>query len=173
MALAAALKPHGVMLGIEIDATASAREDHAMSFIASFDALVQLVKMCVGDNIGVVADLWQIHVGGGDVEQLGLLSAKEIAAVILSDIASDVPLDQASETHRLLPGETGVIDTVRALTVLAEMGYDGPISPRADRAGLGESGRDTVVKNVAERINDLWTQAGLNSKGRLAAPVRN
>ena len=93
-----------------------------MSFIASFDALVKLVKMCVGDNIGVVADLWQIHVGGGDVEQLSLLAPNQIAAVVLSDIAADVAADQADESHRLLPGESGVIDSVRALGLLAEMG---------------------------------------------------
>ncbi|MCA9246944.1 MAG: sugar phosphate isomerase/epimerase [Planctomycetales bacterium] len=172
-ALADVLKPHGVMLGLEFDAVAASRENRAMSFLASFDALVQLVKMCVADNVGVVADLWQIYVGGGDLEQLGLLSPDKIAAVVLSDLPVDADLEQIDESQRLLPGETGCIDAVRALTMLAEMGYEGPLVPKVSREHLGEGGRDALVKTVADRLSDLWKQAGLSSKGRLVSPVKS
>lgn len=167
--IAEVLAPHGIRLGLEFEATPSVRAGRAFQFIHSLDALIQLAKMAVADNVGVSVDLWQLHVCGGSLDQIKQLKAEQIIAVFLADIAADVNLEEVDTTAQLLPGETGVIDSVSALIMLAELGYDGPVTPRASIESLGGISRDAKGKLAAERLDELWQKAGLNARGKLAA----
>ena len=165
------LAQHGVMLGLEFDAVASRREGKAFEFIHSLDALIQLVKACATENVGIVADLWQIHVGGGRFEELTSLPVEKLVGVILSDIGADVNLEEADETARQLSEEPGEIEIAAVLSQLAEMEYLGPITPKIDRDSFGGVKRDAIVKTTAKRLENLWKEAGLNPQGKLEAVV--
>ena len=66
----------------------------------------------------------------------------------------------------MLPGETGVIDTAAALVALAEMGYDGPVTPAPDKSQLRGMRRDAIVKAAGEKLDAVWKRAGLNAVGK-------
>jgi sugar phosphate isomerase/epimerase len=164
------LEPRGIRLGLEFEASSDLRQGRAFQFIHSLDAVVQLVKSSAAKNAGVVVDPWQMHVAGSSLDELSVLEADQIVALYLSDIPAGANLEQVDESARLLPGEEeGGIDSVAALSRLAEMGYDGPVTPRADRERYQELGREALVRLAASRLDELWQAAGLDASGQAAA----
>jgi len=168
--IADVLKPHNIRLGLEFRAPAKLREGRAFQFIHTFDALQLLVKSTTGGNLGVVVDLWEMYASGTGLDVVKGLTNDQIVAVYLSDAPADTAAESLEETAMLLPGEEeGAIDSAAALVALAELGYDGPIIPRANRKALEQQSRDGIVKLAGERIDQLWKAAGLNAKGQLSA----
>lgn len=167
--ICALLEPHGMQLGLALQAGHEQRRGRAFQFIHTFDALVQLAKMAPVDNVGVVLDLWDLHVSGGSLEEIKTLEPSELVAVVLSDIAPGIDSEEADESTRQLPGESGVIDSVAALTMLAEIGYEGPVSLKASPESLAGVSRDDKVQQAADRFKQLWSDAGLNASGKVIA----
>lgn len=165
--IAEALAPHGVRIGLELDATAGSRQGRAFQFIHDFDALRQLAK-ALPANVGVVVDPWQMQVAGADLDAIKSLTNNEIVAVYLSDLPEEADLETVDATSRLLPGETGAIDAPAVLTALVELGYDGPVTPRAYRKALEEQSREAIVKLAGERIEAAWKGANLDENGQFA-----
>jgi sugar phosphate isomerase/epimerase len=163
------LAPAGIRLGIEFVAPAAARKDRAFQFIHTFDAVVTLVNMIRAPNIGAVIDPWQIHAAGSSLDDVRKLSADRIVAAYLSDAPPDADPAALTEGDRHLPGETGKIDSAAILTTLAEIGFDGPISPRAHRDRLAGMRREQIVKLAGERVDQAWKAAGLSPAGKLVA----
>ena len=157
----------GVRLGVEFVAAQSQPEPRAFQFINSFDQLVTLVNMISQTNLGIVFDLYQVYVAGNTLDDLKKLSPERIVAVYLSDAPADPSREELAANQRLLPGETGVIDSAQALTFLAELEYDGPVSPAADREQTQALKRDDLVRLAAERLDTAWKSAGLDPEGKL------
>jgi sugar phosphate isomerase/epimerase len=166
------LAADGMRLGIEFVASANARKNRAFQFIHSFDAVAMLVNMVRAPNIGAVIDPWQIIAAGSHLDEIRKLSADRIVAVSLSDAPADVDPTALGESDRLLPGETGQIDSAAILTMLAEIGFDGPVSPRAHRNRLAGMRRDQIVKLAGERVDQAWKAANLSPAGKLLPAKR-
>ena len=163
-----ALAPFKMQLGVEFLAPAEHRKDRAYQFIHSFDALVMLVSMVRATNVGVVADAWQIHAAGSSPADLRKLNGQRIAAAVVSDAPADIAPADLAERDRLLLGETGAIDTAAFLTLLGELGFDGPVTPRAHRSRVEGMRRDQLVKLAGSRLDDAWKAAHLTASGKLA-----
>ena len=161
--VAQVLMQHKVMLGLEFNALAEARAGAAFEFIKTFDELRKLASAVGVDGVGVVVDMFNWYVGGGTMDQITSLSAKQVVSVQLCDVPADIPADKLTAKNRLLPGETGVIDSVAIVKWLTSIGYDGPVTARPDRSRFPKTGRMQIVKMVAESLDDIWTQAGLPS----------
>jgi len=142
-------------LGIGFQASPALRQGRAFQFIHTFDALVQLVKSVVAENVGVVVDTWQLHISGETFDVLRSLTEGQMAALVLSDIPADVDLETVDESFRLLPGDTGVIDNGSAVTIAKELGFDGPVTARASRKSFTDTRRDRVVRLVRERLDAI------------------
>ncbi len=167
--ISAILEPRGITMGLEFLAPAALRKSKAFQFIHTFDDLVQLAKASASDHVGVVVDLWHLHVSGGTLEPLAGFDPNRIVAVYLSDIPADVNIEEVTEDCRELPGQTGVIDCSAALTTLAEMGYDGPVAARVKRGSLHGKKRDGIVRTVRDRFTEIWAAAGLEPARSLPA----
>ena len=78
----------------------------------------------------------------------------------MSVVVADAPADKVAaalgDADRLLPGENGTIDVPAALAALAEIGYDGPITPSVAAAHNKGMKREQIVKTAGDRL----TQAG-------------
>jgi sugar phosphate isomerase/epimerase len=153
------LGAHDIRLGLEFQAPSHLRKGRAFQFIHSFEALVQLVKSVANEHVGAVVDLWHLHVGGGQIDEIRQLPAARIVAAYLSDVPPDADLEQLEEKSRALPKETGVVDSAACLRILAELGFDGPVTPKANRASLQGMRRDAIVKLARARMDDLWKEA--------------
>jgi sugar phosphate isomerase/epimerase len=165
------LEPAGVQLGIGVRAVAALRKGRAFQFIHELDALLLLLNMVGAPNLGILVDVWELWLAGASVENLRGLSAKQIVALQLADLPLDLPPAETTEAHRLLPGSTGKIDCVSVLATLGELGYDGPVTVKADRSAYGSTRRDRIVKQAGEVLDKLWKAAGLTPAGKPAVAV--
>jgi sugar phosphate isomerase/epimerase len=168
----AALAPHGVRVGLEFVAPACHRQGRSFEFIHDLDALLTLVGMAGQANVGVALDLWQVHLAGGNLDALRRLSAGQIVSVCVADAPADLTAQTATDTERLLPGETGVIDTAAALAALAELGYEGPVTPCPHPDRFKGQKRDAIVRQTGQALDAAWTAAGLNPAGKLVPQVK-
>jgi sugar phosphate isomerase/epimerase len=161
--VAQVLAKHQIKLGLEFNALADARAGAAFEFIHNFDELRKLASGVGVPGVGVVIDLFNWRVGGGTMEQITSLPAEQVVSVQLCDVPDDIAADKLTNKNRLLPGESGVIDSVQIVRWLSSIGYDGPVTARPDRSRFPKTGRMQIVKMVAESLDDVWTQAGLPS----------
>lgn len=170
--VAQALAAHGIRLGVGFDAAPDARRDRAFEFIHSAEATAMLVGMAGASNLGLIVDLWQIFAAGGSFDAVRKLPAQQIVAVRLADAKTGTQPGDAAAESRVLPGETGVIDAVAALTALAELGYDGPVTPTAHPSRFAGQGRQAILKAARESLDAVWKGAGLTPSGKLAAVAK-
>jgi sugar phosphate isomerase/epimerase len=164
--IAGVLAPQSIRLGVGFSASADARHDKAVEFVHDLDALLLLLSTVAAKNVGIVVDLWDLHVSQGTLAPLRKGPPERIVAVRVAD-AGEPAADGSTEPARLLPGESGAIDTAAALVALAEMGYDGPVTPAPGPNTRGLR-RDAYVKAAGERLDAAWKAAGLNAAGKLA-----
>jgi len=170
--LGKALEPHNIRLGVSFSSDASLRKDRAFEFIHGLDTLQLLLSSVSARNVGFVVDLFDLHVAGGTVDDLRKIGAAKLVGVLLADAPADTPASECLPAQRMLPGEGSGIDSSAALVLLAELGYDGPITPTAHPDQLKGLRREAAVKRVGEAVDSVWKAAGLNSLGKLAPAAK-
>jgi sugar phosphate isomerase/epimerase len=164
------LAPHGIMLGLAIVPEASAREGREHGFIHTHEALLGLVAVA-HPSVGAVIDAWALHVAGESPAVIGNVPAGRIVEVRVSDAPRDVAAAALAHDQRLIPGETGAIDCAAVLRAARDAGFDGPVTPWADRTTLAGRSRERIVRLTGERMEALWRQADLPIVPRWFTPV--
>jgi len=167
-ATAQILEEHGIELGVGFAATADSRGDHQFEFIRNFNSLQLLLGMVGSKNVGVVVDLFELWACGASWDDVAASGAK-VTAVFLADVAADASPEAAARTLRLLPNETGTIDSVAPLTALAGVRYDGPVVPKPHADRFRGMSRAAVCKLTGEKLTEVWTAAGLTPVRRQPA----
>lgn len=165
------LAPHDITLGLAIRPEAEAREGKAFQFIHTFEGLIGLV-MVAHERIGAVADAWAFHITGEPLDLIGKLPAGRLVEVRLSDAPREGTAAELTPAQRLMPGDTGVISMAAMLTAAKAAGFDGPVTPWADRATLVGRGREKIVKVAGDRLEAAWKEAGLPIVPRWFTPVQ-
>lgn len=165
------LEPLGMRLGVGFQAAAELRQGKQFQFIHDFNSLQMLLGMVGNKSLGVVVDLWQLYVcGAPDVYQK--LSVEQILSVQLADAPQQPAASELPLKARLLPGESGAIDSAAVLAWLAEKGYQGPVTPAAHGSRFAGMKREASVKLAGEKLDQVWKAAGLNPAGKLAMVKR-
>jgi len=162
------LEASGIRLGIGFRAADDLRRSRAYQFIHELDALSLLIKMIDAPNVGMLLDVWDVHVSGGSTESIRELSSEQIVAVRVADMPEDAPAEEVTEAFRILPDPTGRIDVPAYLAALAETGYDGPVTPAPARNTLRGMRRDPIVQKAGKSLGDAWEAAGLTVDGKLS-----
>lgn len=164
------LAPHGIMLGLNVRPEAEAREGKTNQFIHTFEGLLGLVAVA-HDRVGAIADAWALHVTGEPLDMIARVPKGRLVEVRLSDAPRDVPAAEMNHTHRLMPGDTGVIPMGAVLSQAKAAGFDGPVTPWADRSTLVGRGREKIVRLAGDRLEAAWKEAGLPIAPRWFTPV--
>jgi sugar phosphate isomerase/epimerase len=164
------LDARGVSLGLAIAPEAEAREGKAHQFIHTFEGLVGLVTAS-HQRIGVVVDAWALHITGEPLESIAKVPKGRIVEVRLSDAPRDVPAGELQHVHRLMSGDTGVINMAAVLKQAEQAGFDGPVTPWAERSTMVGRGREKIVKLAGDRLEAAWREAGLPIVPRWFTPV--
>lgn len=157
-----------IQLGVGFLAPAVCRGERAYPFVRTAEEMLLLLRTVGSSNVGLALDTWHWHLGGGTAEQLRALTGDKIVDVRLSDAAEGLTADEAEPSARQLPSDAGAVDNAALLTVLAQLGYDGPVTPVADASQLAGRSRDEIVKTASAAFDQVWKAAGLNQAGRLA-----
>jgi sugar phosphate isomerase/epimerase len=160
--ICAALHPAGVRLAVGFQAAENLRQNRAFQFIHELDSLSLLLNMVAAPNVGLLLDIWDVVAGGGSVDAVRKIPAGQIVAVQVADMPADVAAANLDDKSRLLPGaENGRVDVAALLTLLKELGYDGPITAKPSRTAFTSRRRDLVVKQTSEALDKVWRAAGV------------
>jgi sugar phosphate isomerase/epimerase len=166
--LADLLAGYEIRLGVGFLAPAACRPDSDYPFVRTAEEMLLLLRTIGSSNVGLALDTWHWHLGGGTVEQLSGLTDDQIVDVRLADAEPELTAGNAELSARRLPGEGEGVDNEAILTALAQLGYDGPATPVADKSRFAGCGRDQIVKMAGAAFDQVWKSAGLNQAGRLA-----
>ena len=164
------LAPRGIMLGLAVTPEAEAREGKAHAFIHTYEGLLGLVAVA-HERVGAVADAWALHVSGEPLAMIERTPRGRLVEVRLSDAPREAATTALSHAQRLMPGDTGVIDAAQVLVHARAAGFDGPVTPWADRATLAGRGREKIVRLAGDRLEAAWKGAGLPIVPRWFTPV--
>lgn len=164
------LASRGMHLGLAITPEADVREGRSHQFITTYDELLGLVG-AAHSQVGAVVDAWALHVTGESPDVIGRVPAGRIVEVRLSDAPREAAGRSLTHTQRLMPGETGVINTAAVLAAAKAAGFVGPVTPYADRSTLVGRGREKIVRLAGDRMEAAWRDAGLPIEPRWFMPV--
>ncbi len=153
----AVLNESGIRLAVGFRAAERYRRDRAFQFIHDLDALVMLLGMAAASNLGLLLDTWEVVAAGGSAESLRKLASDQIVAVQVAEMPSDVATADLDDKFRLLPGvENGRVDVAAFVSLLKEVGYQGPVTVKASRDAFANHNRESVVKQTAEALGKVW-----------------
>ncbi len=123
--VAAILKDHGLMLGLEFVAPKTKLVE-GIPFIHDMPGMLELCAEIDADACGLLLDSYHWYTSHATVDDILGLEARQIVHVHIND-AYPGPIDELLDLKRLLPGD-GVIDLTSFLRALRAVGYDGPVS---------------------------------------------
>ena len=113
--LASIAERHNVALAFEF----LGQKDCSVQTLELADEIVQKVNR---RNIGLVIDSFHFHTGGSTIKMIDALDPKRLFIFHIND-AEDLPLDQLTDAHRLLPG-LGILKLKDMIEAFKRIGYD-------------------------------------------------
>jgi len=172
ISIAKILEDQGIKLAIGFEAAEYLRKDCAFQFIHDLEALTLLVKMVGKPNVGILLDVWNVFVGGGNIDTIRGLQPEQIMAVQLAELPEGVSLADVDASSRVLPGEgDGRVDLVGTLEILGVTNYEGPITVVPSRGIFKTRRRDMIVKRTSFALDRIWQAAGLTPEGKPGGTV--
>ncbi|MGC3970023.1 MAG: hypothetical protein QM775_22665 [Pirellulales bacterium] len=127
-AVAKTLGEHGIQLGVGFTATPELRAGRAFEFIRNFDALKLLLGMVTEKNVGVAVDLFELWACDSAYQAVVEAGLKPVV-LFVADAPEGITPDDAVQTQRLLPTETGCIDSVGTYKASRPPASTGPSYP--------------------------------------------
>lgn len=118
----------------------------------------EVVRAAERDNVGLVFDTYHFYVGGSSWESLDQFDVDRLYIGHIND-AEDLPLEQLTDGHRLLPGE-GIFPLGRMLSRLHERGYDGAYAVEVMRPAYRERDPREYAQAALEATRRVLTAAG-------------
>jgi len=152
----------GCRLGLEFLGPKTLRTGRRYEFIHTLEGMMTLAGAIGTGNVGLLLDAYHLATSGGCVADLDQITAADIVTVHVNDAPAGIPMDEQMDQVRRLPMETGVIDLPAFLRKLADLGYDGPVTPEPFSRSLNElAGRDPVAaaEHTARSMDRMWAAA--------------
>ncbi|WP_246146058.1 sugar phosphate isomerase/epimerase family protein [Rubripirellula lacrimiformis] len=150
-----------IKLGIGFAAGKELEEGKEFPFIRNVEGFIALVKAVGSTNVGFYIDTWDWVVGDGAMDQLSELTADEIVAVRLCSLRPESDPATAKSNERVVPTQEGLLDHVKVITHLVEIGFTGPVSPGASGASYKGQTRESIVQRGQVALDEIFTAAGL------------
>jgi 2-keto-myo-inositol isomerase len=113
--LASIAERHNVSLAFEF----LGQKDCSVQTLELADEIVQKVNR---RNIGLVIDSFHFHTGGSTIKMIDAIDPKRLFIFHIND-AEDLPPDQLTDAHRLLPGQ-GILKLKEMIEAFKRIGYD-------------------------------------------------
>ncbi len=161
--IAEILAEHGCSLGIEFIGPKTSRARRKYEFIYTLEGMMDMAAKIGTGNVGLLLDAWHLYTSGGSVDDLDKITAKDVVTVHVNDAPEGLALEEQMDGDRRLPMETEVIDLPGFMRKLADMGYDGPVTPEpfSKRINAIEDPLE-AAKLAAFYMDKLWQAAGLS-----------
>jgi sugar phosphate isomerase/epimerase len=144
-----------VKIALNFLATPADRADAGFQFIHQADPIVLLISSVGKENVGLLLDAWHWWVGGGDLDKVRSLRGDQILNVRLADIPAGADYSAITAEQRVMPGEGGTIDSAALLSVLEELGFDGPVALAPNPEMFKGQKREATVSRASSVLDSL------------------
>jgi sugar phosphate isomerase/epimerase len=159
--IAQILAEHSCSLGLEFIGPKTLRDSMRYPFVYQMEEMLKLGEK-IGPNVGLLLDCWHWYTSGGTLEALHALQPAQVVYVHVNDAPTGIHRDEQKDEVRALPGETGVIAIADFLQALAQIGYDGPVTPEPFKKELGDLPFDeSRLTMVGASLDKIFSQAGI------------
>ncbi|HOZ46240.1 MAG TPA: sugar phosphate isomerase/epimerase family protein [Candidatus Hydrogenedentes bacterium] len=155
-AVAAVLREHGLMLGLEFVAPKT-KQVEGNPFVHDMPGMLELCAEIDAEACGLLLDSYHWYTSHAVVGDILKLEARQIVHVHIND-AYPGPIDELLDLKRLLPGN-GVIDLVSFLRALRTVGYDGPVSVETFDEELRRIGPEEAARRAGQATLALMKKA--------------
>lgn len=158
------LKDHGHRFGLEFIGPRTLRAGRRHGFIHTMDGMLTLCDAIDTGNVGLLFDVWHWYTSRSTLDDVRQLGAADVVYVHINDAPAGVDVLDQVDNRRCLPGETGVIPNGELLRILAEIGYDGPVTVEPFNQPLRElAERDPLAAAclTRESLDKVFGDAGL------------
>jgi sugar phosphate isomerase/epimerase len=153
--VAEVLAAHGCRLGLEFIGPRTMRASYRYGFVYSPAAMLSLAA-AIGPNVGLLLDAYHWYTAVGTPADIRGLRAEDIVYVHVNDAPAGVAVEEQLDQVRRLPGATGVIDIAGFLGALAEIGYDGPVTPEPFDKSLVALPPDQACALARAAMRKIW-----------------
>ncbi len=154
--VARVLENHKLRLGLEYVGPKTSWSSSRYPFVHSMAETKDLIAEINVPNVGFVLDSWHWYTAHESAADLRTLTAERIVAVDLNDAPAGIPVDEQRDSRRELPAATGVIDLATFLSVLVELGYDGPVRAEPFNRKLNEMATEEAVAATAKAMKKAF-----------------
>lgn len=142
----------GLRLGLEYIGPKTFWSTGRYPFVHSLGEARELIADSGATNVGLILDTYHWYTAGENADDLRVLSAADVVSVDINDARDDLERDSQQDLDRRLPSTTGVIDLDGFMTVLREIGYDGPVKVEPFMESLAERPIDEVLAEVSGQL---------------------
>jgi sugar phosphate isomerase/epimerase len=139
----------GIRFGIEFIGTPSLRRPNRHEFIHTLPGALALGARIGIPNVGLLMDT-------GTPADMRRLRGEQVVHAHVNDAPVGVALEELIDTERLLPGASGVIDARAFLTLLDEIGFDGPALVEPFNAEVRALAPEERVAAAATSLGSVW-----------------
>ena len=148
--LASIAERHNVALAFEF----LGQKDCSVQTLELADEIIQKVNR---RNIGLVIDSFHFYVGGSTIKMIDAIDPKRLFIFHIND-AEDLPLDQLTDAHRLLPGQ-GTLRLTELIEALRRIGYDQAASVETFRPEYWERDPFELARDAKAAVDKVLTSA--------------
>lgn len=175
--LASIFAENKVILGLYFSTYAEDRNERQYPFIQDVNGALALLQSCDSKSVGLLIDTFHWTVGKGTWEQLSSLNVPLVAGLNIADLSTVPDIKDSTAALKLIAGTHGTVDNVRFAKILAEKGYDGPVTSSPSSLNLGTITRDSIVSRAQDVLDSTLSSAGIQTQTRrpeiIAAQARS
>lgn len=162
--IAQVCRDNGITFGLEFLGPAKLQAIFTHKFVRTIHEMLTLID-AIGPGVGLVLDVWHLYTSGGSSADLAKVPASvPVVYAHLDDAPPGIAREEQSDGNRLMPLESGILETIPTLQWLAQRGFDGPViaepfSPW--RPKLEAMPADDAARTVAGFIHKAFAAAGV------------
>lgn len=157
--IGAVLKGYGHSLGLEFIGPRTSRAAHPYGFAYSMDGMLMLCCAVGSGNVGLLFDVWHWYTCQSTLDDVRRLAKEDVVYVHINDAPAGIGVLDQIDNQRCLPGETGVIPNRELLTILQEIGYDGPVTVEPFNQKVREAAERNpleAARMARESLDRVW-----------------
>lgn len=121
--------------------------------VPTLDLAADIVDKLNRENVGVVLDAFHFYAGNSTIEMIESLDARKLFIFHIDD-AEDLPREQLTDAHRLLPG-LGILPLPEIMAAFRRIGYDANASVELFRPEYWERDPFELARDAKAAVSQV------------------
>lgn len=157
------LADHDIRLALEFIGPKTLRDTFRHGFIHTADKMLEFagdITPTGAANVGLLVDSYHVYTSAATEEYLDThLTHDNVFYVHVNDARPNRSRDEQMDLERLLPCESGIIDSAAFVRILRRINYEGPVTAEPFDDTLAGGDPDEVTQRVYQSISKMLSLA--------------